>query len=159
MHLARELALAEAAGKAGIPFCILRPSAIYGPGDTHNSYGPNRFIRTALNERIIRLFGQGEEMRDHVHIGDVVNLTKLAIGRCSSGVLNLVSGQAISFAELAARISRMTGGKLSIESLPRTSAVTHRSFDPAAMNRCFPEFRSTPLEAGLRDTVAALSHG
>src|ERR1700722_17980393 len=38
MHRAREVALRDAADKAGVPVCVLRPGAIYGPGDTHNTY-------------------------------------------------------------------------------------------------------------------------
>jgi UDP-glucose 4-epimerase len=159
MHRARELAFLESTVKVGIPFCALRPCAIYGPGDTHNSYGPNRFIRTALKDGKIRLFGLGEETRDHVYIGDVVNLTKMAIGHCSSGVLNLVSGHVITFRDLAKKIAEMTGGTSTIESLPTSSAVTHRQFDPGAIRMSFPGHTSTRLEDGLRHTISAFSDG
>ena len=44
MHRARELMLAS---EAKAPVAVLRLTAIYGAGDTHNSYGPNRFMRQA----------------------------------------------------------------------------------------------------------------
>jgi UDP-glucose 4-epimerase len=159
MHRAREIALGEAATSAGVPFCVLRPCAIYGPGDTHNSYGPNRFIRTSLKEGKIQIFGLGEETRDHVYIGDVVSLTKLCIAHASAGMLNVVSGQTISFGSLADRIAQMTGGNSKIESLPRKGAVTHRSFDSSLIKRSFPGHMPTPLEAGLSRTVDAFSRG
>ena len=40
-------------------FCIIRPTLVYGPGDTHKGYGPNKFINLALKKRI-SLFGNGE---------------------------------------------------------------------------------------------------
>src|SRR5579863_6339746 len=46
MHIARERIFEQTCASAGIPIAIVRPCAIYGPRDTHNSYGPNRFIRS-----------------------------------------------------------------------------------------------------------------
>jgi UDP-glucose 4-epimerase len=159
MHRAREVALGEAAAKAGLPFCVLRPCAIYGPGDTHNSYGPNRFIRTSLKEGRIQVFGLGEETRDHVYIADVVALTKAAIARRSAGMLNVVSGETISFGDLARKIVALTGGKSAVESLPRKGAVTHRVFDASGMRASFPGHVPTRLDAGLASTVAASAAG
>src|SRR2546428_337223 len=48
MHLARERMLIETLRPARTPLAMLRPSLLYGPGDTHNGYGPNRFVRSAL---------------------------------------------------------------------------------------------------------------
>jgi UDP-glucose 4-epimerase len=159
MHRARELELKEASEKAGVPFCVLRPCAIYGPGDTHNSYGPNRFVRTALKDGKIQIFGLGEETRDHVYIGDVVSLTAKVAAHRSSGTLNLVSGQTVSFGDLASQIAQMTGGTAAIESLPRKGAVTHRPFDAAALRGSFPGHTPTRLAAGLRITIGAVSRG
>jgi UDP-glucose 4-epimerase len=156
MHLARELALGEAAAKAAIPFCILRPCAIYGAGDTHNSYGPNRFIRTALSEGRIRIFGAGEETRDHVYIDDVCGLARLALLHKSAGTLNLVSGQAVTFGWIAAEVARLAGIPVAIEQLPRSGAPTHRRFDAAAIAGSFPGHRPTPIAVGLPQTIAAV---
>ena len=157
MHLARELALAQAANQQGIPFCVLRPCAIYGAGDTHNSYGPNRFIRTALAECKIRLFGAGEETRDHVCIDDVIGLTAQVLGHQSTGVLNLISGQSVSFAQLAADIRRLLGGSIAIESLPRSGSVVHRRFDSHSLQQAFPAHTPIPLAKGIAQTIADLN--
>lgn len=71
MHRARELILAS---EAKAPVAVLRLTAIYGAGDTHNSYGPNRFLRQALKDGRIALFGNGEETRDHLHVDDAVDV-------------------------------------------------------------------------------------
>ena len=70
MHLSREKILKS---KFKEKLCILRPTMIYGNKDTHNGYGPNSFYRLAKKNHNIYLFGKGEELRDHVHISDVVN--------------------------------------------------------------------------------------
>jgi nucleoside-diphosphate-sugar epimerase len=149
MHLTREIALQQACLKPAIPLCIIRPSAIYGAGDTHNSYGPNRFVRTALAESRIKLFGQGEETRDHVAIADVIALTSLVLRHRSAGVLNAVSGEAITFGALAAQIAQLANRSVAIEPLPRSGPVTHRRFDVTRRQRAFPAFRPTPLAEGL----------
>ena len=149
MHLAREKVLTQAATTARVPFCILRPSAIYGAGDTHNGYGPNRFLRSARAEHKIRLFGQGEETRDHVFIYDVIKIIELTLRHRSTGILNAVSGCSISFGALAGLVQRLGGESVVIESQPRSGPVTHRHFDPTALQRGFPDHRPTGLEIGL----------
>lgn len=149
MHLAREQMLRAATSETKVPFCILRPCAIYGPGDTHNGYGPNRFARTALAEGRIRLFGAGEETRDHVFIEDVVTMIDLVLRHQSTGVLNLVSGRSPSFAEVANLVARNGARPVTLEYLPRSGIITHRHFDPTALFRAFPRFSPTPLETGL----------
>src|SRR5262249_55163442 len=57
MHLARELML-KAIVKA--PLAVVRSTLIYGEGDPHNGYGPNRFRRLAAAGQEIVLFGEGE---------------------------------------------------------------------------------------------------
>jgi UDP-glucose 4-epimerase len=158
MHRGRELALGESTSKTGVPFCVLRPCAIYGQGDTHNSYGPNRFVRSAVTEKKIRLFGTGEEIRDHVYIRDVAVIATQAILRCSSGTVNVVSGRGISFGNLSRLVAQMTGGT-TIESLPAAGTVTHREFDPQALRESFPEHVTTPLEVGLREMIDSFPRG
>ena len=101
-HLAREIMVR---GAAKCPVAILRPTLIYGAGDTHNSYGANRFRRMARKEGRITLFGEGEETRDHVPIDDIVALIDLVLEHRSSGTLNLVSGRSVSFGELARMVA------------------------------------------------------
>lgn len=157
MHVGREKILAQSCRLAGVPFLIVRPCAIYGPGDTHNSYGPNRFLRSALSEGKITLFGNGEERRHHVFVEDVAELIRMCMERGGTGVINLVTGGAISFGDLAEKIVRLSGPGVVVERRPRLSPVTHRDFDTAALARAFPSFRATSLDDGLEKTLAGLS--
>ena len=150
MHIARERMLEQVCRSSGIPLAIVRPCAIYGPGDTHNSYGPNRFARTAYKDGKITLFGGGEECRHHVYVADVAQILALCLLHRSTGVLNAVTGEAISFRDVAAMIIASAGHEVVLECLPRSSAVTHRHFDITALAKAFPQFLPTPLAAGLR---------
>jgi nucleoside-diphosphate-sugar epimerase len=157
MHIGREIMLLQACSSAEVPFVAVRPCAIYGPGDSHNSYGPNRFIRSALTQGKITLFGEGEEKRDHVYIGDVVEIIKRCLRHCSTGVLNAVSGRSVSFKEVAMEIvSRMRSG-IELESLPQRSAITHRHFDNSDLLKSFPDFQPTPIGIGIEHTIGAMA--
>lgn len=158
MHFAREQMLREALKASAIPIAFLRPSLLYGEGDTHNGYGPNRFLRTALADGKIALFGNGDEKRDHVFINDVAAIIGLAIQHRSEGALNLATGVSTSFGGVAERIAGESGGIVRIENLPRGAGpVTHRHFDITAMLKAFPAFRYTPLSEGIAETWRVLS--
>ena len=157
MHLVRERMLISAAQQSKVPLCVLRPCAIYGPGDTHNGYGPNRFVRTAVGDRKIALFGGGEEKRDHLFIRDLARLIGLALARRSRGILNVATGQAVSFHELARAVAALCSDAVAIQPLPRQSPVTHRHFDVTALWRAFPAFRVTSLREGLIEMRESLS--
>jgi UDP-glucose 4-epimerase len=146
MHLARET-MVETASRA--PAAVLRPTLLYGAADTHNSYGPNLLRRAARKEGRITLFGEGEELRDHLLVDDAVALMLLVLRHRSSGVLNLATGRAISYAELAARVGAQFERPVEIVGTPRQTPVTHRHFDVTALHTAFPTFRFTPLDQGL----------
>jgi nucleoside-diphosphate-sugar epimerase len=151
MHLTREKILEEILGKSKTPYLILRPCAIYGPGDTHSSYGPNRFLRSALKEKKIKLFGQGEEKRPHLYIDDLISVLSESLLRKTSGLLHIVHGESLSFGAIAQQIIRLTNNGTTIESLPRSGPVTHKHFDCSDYLRSFPQLPFTSLEDGLKE--------
>jgi UDP-glucose 4-epimerase len=150
MHLARELML-KATVKA--PLGVLRSTLIYGAGDPHNGYGPNRFRRLAAAREDIVLFGEGEERRDHVLIDDVAEVVCRVIERRSRGTLNIATGEVVSFRDLAEQIAASVAPAVAVRGTPRQGAMPHggyRPFDVAACRKAFPDFRFTPLGDGLR---------
>ena len=149
MHLARETMLAEAYKG---PLCILRPTLIYGAADPHDGYGPNRFRRLANRGEEIVLFGAGEERRDHVYIDDVAEIVARCVAHKSAGTLNIATGTVVSFREIAERVAGMAPKTTAVKTLSRTGPMPHRgyrAFDASSTTRAFPDFRYTPLEAGL----------
>ncbi len=155
-HLARERMLADALKKTKTPFLILRPSALYGAEDTHNSYGPNRFIRSAIERKKILLFGGGEEKRDHVYVKDVCRLITTCMGHRSEGILNIATGKSVSFYDLALLISKTMEEPISIETSARLNPITYRHFDITALVKAFPFFSYTPLVKGIEETLEAM---
>jgi UDP-glucose 4-epimerase len=150
MHLAREIALRA---EVRAPIAMLRPTLIYGAADPHNGYGPNRFRRLAAAGQEIMLFGEGEERRDHVAVGDVAEIALRVLKHRSSGALNIASGEVHSFRDVADMTVAQAGTKAAIKPSPRTGPMPHngyRPFDVAATKAAFPDFAYTPLREGLR---------
>jgi len=153
MHAARELMLRSS---TRAPLAVLRSTLIYGTGDPHNGYGPNRFCREAAKGGAIQIFGDGEERRDHIYIDDVAAIASLMLAHRSLGALNAVTGVSTSFRDIAQMIASRFG--VEVRSQPRQGPrphLQHRFFDITNSLKAFPTFRHTPLAEGLRQMYRA----
>ena len=150
MHLAREVMLKSEL--VNIPQAFVRPTLIFGPGDPHNGYGPNRFMRLALSGRDITLFGEGEELRDHIFIEDVAELVRRCVRHRATGIVNAVSGKVTSFKEIAEMAAARFEPRVKVSGTPRVGAMPHngyRAFDSSLLAWLFPDLRLTTLPSGL----------
>jgi UDP-glucose 4-epimerase len=146
MHHTREI---MARSLSGIPVLVLRPTLVYGAGDTHNSYGPNRFRRAALKDSRITLFGGGEETRDHIHVDDVAALTVRCLLHRSIGAINLATGVSKSFHEVSELVAKQFKSSVEVIKTPRANPITHRHYDLTNLIKAFPDFRFIALEDGV----------
>ena len=150
MHAARELLFrSEYKG----PFAILRPTLIYGAGDPHSGYGPNRFRKLAARGEPIGLFGEGEEKRDHIAVEDVARLATRILLHRSTGVLNAVTGIATSFHDIARIVAGEFSPPAKVELVPRPGPrphLLHRFFDITDTYKSFPDFHYESLASGLK---------
>lgn len=108
-----------------LPVIIIRLFNTVGPRQT-GQYGmviPN-FVRQALANQPITVFGDGTQSRSFTYVGDVVGgivaLVKhpAAIGQ----VFNIGNGQEISIRDLAEKIKTMTGSSSPIVTIPYDQA-------------------------------------
>ena len=158
MHVARELMLKSVMGET--PLAILRPSLLYGLDDPHNGYGPNSFRRLAAKGEDITLFGEGEERRDHVLIGDVAEIIRLVVLHRSKGILTVASGEVVSFRDMADMVVAQFDKAVAIKGSPRKGSMPHngyRPFDISAARDAFPEFRYTPPAEGVSRVHAQMT--
>lgn len=152
MHLNREILLRQVVDHKY--FVTLRPTLIYGSEDPHNGYGPNSFVRLVKSNKNIKLFGEGEELRDHVYVEDVANACMKVILRKSYGILNIASGQLVSFKECAEKIiSLFPQSQSKIETSERKFAMPHNGYRPIDNNetfRAFPSFKYLSFDEGVK---------
>lgn len=156
MHLMREKALDEVFGGSVLH---LRPTSIYGFRDPHSGYGPNKFIKDALEKGVIELFGNGEEMRDHIYIDDLGYLASTAIDKHILGCLNMVSGETNSFFEIAKEVS-MNLRDTEIVFSPRIGPIPHlglRRFSTERVKELAPNFNFTDIPNGIKQVLRKVS--
>ena len=153
MHFLREKLLKD---NLKTKICNIRPTLIYGKDDPHNGYGPNSFLRSCLKEGKIYLFGKGEELRDHIFIDDVADIVVLAISNEISENINAVSGNVVSFAEIAETIKKNFSGKLEIISKPRSGPMPHNGYRSLSNNlaiKLLEKIEYTKLSDYINDQI------
>lgn len=162
MHTGREMMLESVLASHNVPLCILRLVALFGLGDTHKSYGPNRFVLEAFDARTITLFGKGEDQRTHLYIRDAVRLLAECVTRVSTGTLNLAHPEAMSFVQVAefVRASLPFPAELKFKEAPHSTkqtSISQRPFDVHGLHDAFGHFEFTAMADAVADFVAAYS--
>ena len=100
--------------QVGLHYCIFRLSNPYGPYQpVHTqSYGIiNLFVYRAASGKPIRVYGEGLQKRDYIHVDDVIGVFLLAAidPACRDRVFNLGGREAISLRDAAATLTALSG--------------------------------------------------
>lgn len=147
----------------GMRITSLRLTNVYGPRQRLTSdelgFFPV-FLRRALNGEPIRLFGDGSQRRDCLHVGDVVDAMLAALDDAGIGrVYNVGNDIDHSLAEIADLMVRLAGSGSTVERAPwpadhqRIDIGSFRS-DSGLIARELGWKAAVGLEDGLRSTLA-----
>lgn len=128
---------------------VLRCTSIYGYSDTHNSYGPNRFVREALSANEINIFGKGLNKRDNIFIEEVVNIIYLILLHDFSGVLNIASGNSLTFLQMATAIAEVFNPNCKIKFNGNEGEIISKNFDVTKLISVFPQFVADNFDRNL----------
>jgi UDP-glucose 4-epimerase len=113
-----EMLLSAYAGSYGMATSALRFTNVYGPGMSHKDSFVPRLMRAALSGTGIRVYGDGKQRRDLVHLDDVVGAIQLALDRKFTGRAIVGAGRSVSVLELVDAARLVTGCPLPIEHVP-----------------------------------------
>ena len=99
----------------GIRYTVARITNPYGPGQPagRTAYGViNRMIHLAIADRTLAIYGEGVQLRDYVHVDDVVQalLTMAAADRSDDRTYNVGSGTGTRLVDLAKTVIGIAGG-------------------------------------------------
>lgn len=141
----------------GLNYTALRYFNVFGPKQDKNSqYAaviPN-FISSLLEGKRAEIYGDGEQTRDFVYVGDVV---KANINACKSnynGAVNVASGKKITINRLYEIIRGTLGSELEPKYLPeRLGDVRHSLADVSNMEKINLKIDSSNFESQLQETV------
>ncbi|MBM3213659.1 NAD-dependent epimerase/dehydratase family protein [Candidatus Poribacteria bacterium] len=138
---------------------------VYGPGD-HTD--PNK--THALNGLIIRIlaakregapqfeiWGTGKPIREWLYVEDLADVLAQSLGMDRDLIepVNIAQNSGSTIRQLAEMIARSLGyaGELTFNASYQDGAPT-KIMDDARFRELFPDFRFTPMEEGIRRTVA-----
>lgn len=137
----------------GLPVTIIRYFNIYGPRQTSSQYGGvvARFIRAALHNQPIEVYGDGTQSRCFTFIDDAVSGTVASLESRANGLaFNIGSEEPISVQELATAIRRLAGSSSPIVRVPYEAAYGPGYEDmPARM----PDLSRSGSVLGFKQTV------
>jgi UDP-glucose 4-epimerase len=146
----------------GLRATILRITNPYGPFQRpeQNRYGiVNWFIHEALHDRTLTVYGEGAQLRDYVHVDDVVEamLTAGLAPEADGKIFNVGSGGGVSFLEMAEHIIQAAGhGRLEHVEWPADAALVETGDFVADISRiaeCLGWKPRIPLNAGIEDVI------
>jgi UDP-glucose 4-epimerase len=142
--------------EAPIPSVTLRLSNVYGPRQRSDAEGGviSIFADRLAAGQPLAIYGDGEQQRDFVHVGDVVDAIILALDEpLMDGVWNVGSGRGTSVNEVARTMIAAFGGAGTVEHLPPRGEIRCSCLD---VSKLTGTGRWRPRRA-LADGVAALA--
>ncbi|HEU4702762.1 MAG TPA: NAD-dependent epimerase/dehydratase family protein [Conexibacter sp.] len=145
----------------GLSTVALRYANVYGPRqDPLGEGGVIAIFCGCLAEgRTPTIYGDGEQTRDYVYVGDVVDANLRAADRDVTGAINVGTGVETSVLHLAAAFRELPGGDtFAPEHEPaRTGEVLRSCLDAARARELLGWEPQVPLADGLRLTLATVS--
>lgn len=136
----------------GTKYCIVRPANVYGRFDDFSN--PNSMVITnlisfSLLRNIIKIYGDGNQIRDFINAKDVARGMIQAMEEMQENPVNLCSGKGVSIKKVAEIISKYTRKRIRYFSIENRVMGQNRRV--MKLNWDFkPEIK---LEDGIKETI------
>ncbi|MBI2859925.1 MAG: NAD-dependent epimerase/dehydratase family protein [Chloroflexi bacterium] len=128
---------------------VLRYGGAYGRGE-RDSDAIATFIRQALRDQPITIFGDGTQTSDFVYIDDLVQGSLSALESGQKGTFNIGGGEEMSVNDLARRIIKVVGSKSEVVLTGENSERPFRFvLDVTRARRAFG-YNPRPFDDGIR---------
>lgn len=138
--------------EAGVPVTIVRPFSGYGPDQDFCYPFPAMVSRALQHESPFEVWGDGTQVRDFVHVSDIVGATLTLAARGIDGPVNIGNGHGYTMDELARLCMTTMGYRAPIKHLgDKPTGVQHRVCNPSLLHEHYtPRVR---LGDGVREAV------
>jgi len=140
----------------GLNYTIFRFFNVYGPKQS-DSFVMTKFIRQALENKDITIYGDGSQTRTFIYIDDNVEATSNAIfmDRSVNQVINIGNNIETPIKTLAEEIIRATGSKSRLKFLPPLAEgdMPRRMPDISLMRKILKVVPKVVLKDGIKKTV------
>lgn len=130
--------LAAGARDCGVPVTVVRPFSGYG-GDQSAAFPFGAMLARAVRRADpFAIWGDGSQVRDWIHIDDVVKGALAVVESGTTDPVNLCTGDGTSMAALARAITGMAGYRPTIEAdAGMPAGVQYRVGDPTRMRQYY----------------------
>ena len=129
-----------------ITFISLRFASIYGPGEKIKRAIPN-FIKSAIKNENITIFGDGKEKRSYLYVDDAIQAIIKSIDYEKEGIFNISTEEVISILGLAKLIKEIANSSSEIVFKPEMKEKKDLVF---SINEAKKELKFKP-EIGLKE--------
>lgn len=148
--------VAKRVRKAGVPVTVVRPFSTYNV-DQDPDYPWHQFaMRAHRHDDPFIVWGTGEQVRDWIHIDDLVAALVALVENNVNGPVNLGTGRALSMNSLASMFMEAAGYTAPIEHLlDKPMGVMYRVADHARLREWFVPQIS--VEEGITRSLEALA--
>lgn len=139
-----------------LPLKVLRLANVYGPRqDPFGEAGVIAiFAGCIVRGERVTIFGDGEQTRDFVYVGDVVRAHGLAMQYPRSLTVNIGSAVGVSVNELLSIMAAQTGYPVtSVHEAERAGEIRHSVLDNSRAKNLLGWVPEILLEAGVRATL------
>jgi UDP-glucose 4-epimerase len=128
-----ELIIESYAEENNLKYTILRYGSLYGErANRKNSI--HRIIEDAIDKKKIEYHGEGNEIREFIHVQDAAELSAQAIEKqYDNQILLLTGSKSVKYEELLVMINEIFHNKINVEMLPNKNK-THYKMSPYSFN-------------------------
>lgn len=139
----------QAVEKYGLDVVIYRPFSGYGHDQALDYPFPSIVKRVLQGENPVTVWGSGDQVRDFIHIDDVVDAVFATMNKLKPGeVLNLGSGEGTSFRDLALQVTFVLNKPAVVQCDPsKPAGVFSRVADVTKLRSLYKPTRT--LEHGI----------
>lgn len=138
----------------GLQALSLRFANVYGPRSFHKGSVVATFMKQALQDLPLIIYGDGEQTRDFVYVGDICDGILRGVAGSASGVLQLGSGVPLSVNALVAALRQVVApSRLRVEYRPARGGEILRTWCDISRARVQLGYApAMPLHDGLAQT-------
>lgn len=140
----------------GLNFTVLRYANIYGPRQDAKGEGGviAIFVDKLMAGQQPIIYGDGEQTRDFVYVGDVVKANLKALQAGDGEIINVSCQTQTSVNELYAEIKQLIGSQLEpIYKEARNGDILHSYLNNNKIRECLSWEPSYTLSEGLQETI------
>jgi len=153
---ADEMLLSAYADSYGIAAAAVRLTNVYGPGMTEKDSLVIRLFRAAVGGPPVKIYGDGQQIRDYVYVDDAVAGFLLAWDRKHVGPLVIGSGKSVDVHEVHRLACQATGLSIPVEKSPAVPGEMRAVKVDLALARSLGYQPQHDLASGLPPTWQAL---